>query len=451
VAAANSIDAVVAYLGVHAAGATAVMLNPRAPRPELEGRVLATGTSLVIVGDSEIDLPELCPVVGPAGAASSAGRPVLDGPAGALGTVGSAGGSGPATILFTSGATGSPHPVVLSHRNLAAVQRAQIRQAGDRLGPQTIALAVLPLAHVFGLNGTLATVLRTGGSVVLVDRFSPGATLELVARHRVTALSAVPQMWAAWAASGDARGDELASVTRAVSSATHLPPTVSSAVQARFGVRVAGGYGLTETAGTILLDDLDEPVPTTVGRPLDGVELRLVDLDALADDASAAIAADFADAEAEPGDRGELWVRGPSLFAGYLDDAAASAKVLRNGWLRTGDVGVVDDDGRVTIVDRIKDVVIVSGFNVSPSEVEDVLVSHESVGAALVVGEADERTGERVVAFVTAADGSRPDPEALVAHCRGRLARYKIPARIVVSDELPSTDGGKAVRHLLRD
>ena len=125
--------------------------------------------------------------------------------------------------------------------------------------------------------------------------------------------------------------------------------------------------------------------------------------------------------------------------------------MVRHGWLRTGDVGVADDDGRITIVDRIKDVVIVSGFNVSPSEVEDVLVAHPSVGAALVVGEADERTGERVVAFVTPSDGAPPDPDTLVAHCRSRLARYKVPARVVVSAELPSTDGGKAVRHLLRD
>jgi long-chain acyl-CoA synthetase len=227
---------------------------------------------------------------------------------------------------------------------------------------------------------------------------------------------------------------------------------VSSAVRQRFGVPVAGGYGLTETAGTVLLDDLVAPVATTVGRPLDGVELRLIDLDVLQGDADAALADGvLADAEAEQGDRGELWVRGPSLFAGYLDDPAATSRVLQGGWLRTGDVGVADEDGRITIVDRIKDVVIVSGFNVSPSEVEDVLVGHASVGAALVVGEADTRTGERVVAFVTPADGARPEPDTLIAHCRTRLARYKVPARIVVSTELPSTDGGKAVRHLLRD
>jgi long-chain acyl-CoA synthetase len=286
--------------------------------------------------------------------------------------------------------------------------------------------------------------------VVLVERFSPASTLALIDRHRVDVVSAVPQMWAAWIAT-DARGDELSHVVRAVSSATHLPPAVSSALSERFGVRVAGGYGLTETAGTVLLDDLDDPVPTTVGRPLEGVELRLVDVEVAADGLLDALTDDFSDVEAELGDRGELWVRGPSLFPGYLNDPVASAKVLRNGWLRTGDVGVADDDGRITIVDRIKDVVIVSGFNVSPSEVEDVLVAHPSVAAALVVGESDERTGERVVAFVTPADGGRPDPDTLVAHCRGRLARYKVPARIVVSAELPTTDGGKAVRHLLRE
>ena len=452
VTASNTIDAVVAYLGVHAAGATAVMLNPRSPRAELTARLQLTRAELVVLGGPDVELPDGLDVVRPRGAPAGDGAgpgvdaPELDGPPPPW----EAADGDLATVLFTSGATGAPHPVALSHGNLAAVQRSQIRQAGDRLGPSSVALGSLPIAHVFGLNGTVATVLRAGGAVVLVDRFSPGATLDLIARQGVDVVSAVPQMWAAWVAS-DARGDELSRVVRAVSSATHLPPTVSDAVRERFGVRVAGGYGLTESSGTILLDDLADPLPTTVGRPLDGVQLCLVDLDVVEAGIDPDLGPDLSEVEAELGDRGELWVRGPSLFLGYLDDAAATARVTRHGWLRTGDVGVADDDDRITIVDRIKDVVIVSGFNVSPSEVEDVLVDHPSVGAALVVGEADERTGERVVAFVTPAGGAPPEPEALIAHCRNRLARYKVPSRVVVSAELPSTDGGKAVRHLLRD
>jgi long-chain acyl-CoA synthetase len=451
VTASNTIDAVVAYLGVHAAGATAVMLNPRSPRAELSTRLQLTGSEVVVLGGGDVDLPDGVAVVRPCGGGGAAGGvgpdgPELDGSAPPW----EAGDDDPATVLFTSGATGSPHPVVLSHANLAAVQRSQMLQAGGRLGPATVALGALPIAHVFGLNGTVATTLRAGGSVVLVDRFSPAATLDLIARQNVDVVSAVPQMWAAWA-SVDARGDELARVVRAVSSATHLPPTVSDALRERFGVRVAGGYGLTETSGTVLLDDLAAPAATTVGRPLAGVELCLIDLEVVEAGLPPDLGPDLSDIEAELGDRGELWIRGPSLFLGYLDDPSATARVLRHGWLRTGDVGVADDDDRITIVDRIKDVVIVSGFNVSPSEVEDVLVSHPSVGAALVVGEADERTGERVVAFVTPTDGARPDPDTLVAHCRSRLARYKVPTRVVVNAELPSTDGGKAVRHLLRD
>jgi long-chain acyl-CoA synthetase len=449
VTASNTIDAVVAYLGVQAAGAAAVMLNPRSPRAELAARLQLTHAELVVLGGPDADLPDGLDIVRPCGAPAGDGAgdtPELDGPPPPF----EAADDDVATVLFTSGATGSPHPVALSHANLAAVQRAQIRQAGGRLGPSSVALGALPIAHVFGLNGTVATLLRAGGAVVLVDRFSPGATLDLIARQGVDVVSAVPQMWAAWVA-GDARGDELSRVVRAVSSATHLPPAVSDAVRERFGVRVAGGYGLTESSGTILLDDLVDPLPTTVGRPLEGVELCLVDLDVVEAGLDPDLGPDLREVEAELGDRGELWVRGPSLFLGYLDDPAATARVSRHGWLRTGDVGVADDDDRITIVDRIKDVVIVSGFNVSPSEVEDVLVDHPSVGAALVVGEADERTGERVVAFVTPSGGAPPEPEALIAHCRSRLARYKVPSRVVVSVELPSTDGGKAVRHLLRD
>jgi long-chain acyl-CoA synthetase len=278
--------------------------------------------------------------------------------------------------------------------------------------------------------------LRAGASVVLVDRFDVGITLEQVDRHGVTVLTAVPQMWASWADFDDAPRNAMGSVTRATSSAAHLPPATVAAVYARFGVRVAAGYGLTETAGTIVLDDVTDPMPGTVGRPLGEVQLRL---------------ADGAGQDVELGDPGEIWVRGPSIFGSY----AGSRPVLRSmlspdGWCRTGDVGVFDEDGRLSVVDRLKDVIIVGGFNVAPTEVEDVLVAHPAVGAALVVGEPDDRSGERVVAFVTPANGSALDAEVLLDHCSRRLARYKVPRRIEVRVELPTTEAGKAVRRLAR-
>ena len=229
----------------------------------------------------------------------------------------------------------------------------------------------------------------------------------------------------------------MASVTRATSSAEHLPTKTVEAVRERLGPRVAGGYGLTETSGTIVLDDLSAPTPPTVGRPVGAAQLRLLD---------------DSGADTEVGDRGEIWVRGPSVSAGYIDDEPSSHSSLHpGGWCRTGDVGIFDDSGRLLIVDRLKDVVIVSGFNVSPTEVEGVLMTYPGVRGALVVGETNEDAGEGVVAFVSPASGAGAlEPAALAEHCRRRLARYKVPSRIEIRAELPATEGGKPVRRLLR-
>jgi long-chain acyl-CoA synthetase len=428
VAAPLGIDGIVAYLGVQAAGAAAVMLYPRSPRPELEARLADVEPDLLIVGD-DVVVPTGIDVVRPAASSGTSDWPTLDG-------------SGPsdridpdalAAILFTSGVAGPPRPVGLTHRNLGVVQNAMIEQPSSGLGRSTVALAVLPISHVFGLNSLVGTMLRAGATVVTLDRFDPLESLEMVARHGITTISAVPQMWSAWA-SADTPDDAMRTVTRATSSAAHLPADVAKHVRERFGVRIAAGYGLTETAGTIFLDDAVDPLLNTVGRPLGDTELRLVD--------------DEGD-EAEPGDPAEVWVRGPSVFSGYVGAFADVAAVTSDGWYRTGDVGVLADDGRLMIVDRLKDVIIVGGFNVTPSEVEDVLLRHPMVSAALVVGETDDRSGERVVAYVVPRPGAAIDTAVLISHCADHVARYKVPARIELRDDLPTTPTGKTVRRLL--
>lgn len=454
VAAPSAIDTIVAYLGVQAAGCICVMLNPRAPRPELQQRLEMVDPALVVLGGPEVELPEGLAVHRPAGA-SGDGPEVLDEtPSGgvqamvrALAAGDTAASDGdrrreglapddPAVVLFTSGVAGPPQGVVLTHRNLSAVQLGLVQQPNSGLDASSVGLCVLPLAHVFGLNSMLGAMLRAGASVVIADGFDAEAALELVKQHQVTVLTAVPQMWAAWAGLEGASGDALSSVLRATSSAAHLPVSTAAEMFDRFGVRVAAGYGLTETAGTIVLDDLTDPVPGTVGRPLGETEIRLVDVDGHAVD---------------QGDPGEIWVRGPSVFGSYSGGGPVIRSMLApGGWCRTGDVGVFDEDGRLSVVDRLKDVIIVGGFNVAPTEVEDVLCGHPSVEAALVVGEPDDRSGERVVAFVTSANGSTVDPAELIEHCRRRLARYKVPRRIEVRDRLPTTEAGKAVRRLAR-
>jgi long-chain acyl-CoA synthetase len=244
-------------------------------------------------------------------------------------------------------------------------------------------------------------------------------------------------MYSQWLAL-DVAPETFASVRLAVSGAAPLPPEVGAAFHERFGVVVHQGYGLTEAAPIVTTTALagNAPRPGSIGPPLPGVEVRIVDGDG----------ADVLD-----GDPGELWVRGPNVFPGYWHDDEASARVLTpDGWLRTGDVAVVEEHADLRLVDRAKDLIIVSGFNVYPVEVEDVLRGQPGVLDAAVVGEPSPRTGEAVVAFVVAAPGTPLDVAALGEQCARALARYKCPSRIEVVDELPRSVAGKLLRRELR-
>jgi long-chain acyl-CoA synthetase len=316
----------------------------------------------------------------------------------------------------------------------------QIQQhPGLRLRDDDVALAVLPFFHVFGLNVVLDLALFAGAGVTLVDHFHPAETLARVARDGVTVVAAVPAVYAAWLALDDASvpPDAFARVRLCVSGATELASDVAVQMHERFGVHVHDGYGLTEASPVVTTTAVErEPRLGSIGPPLPGVEVRLVDADGN----------DVLD-----GDRGEILVRGPNVFAGYWQDEAATRSVLENGWLRTGDIAVADDDGWLVLVDRAKDVIIVSGFNVYPGEVEEALRSHGGVADAAVIGEAHPRTGETIVAYVVARSGASLDPVELVRHAGRRLARYKLPTRVEVVDALPRTFAGKLLRRALSD
>ncbi len=430
VACPTGIDAVVAYLGVQAAGAVAVMVNYRNTMPEFEARFGVVDPRLVIVGGTaRIELPDGVRVFRAAGDRSD-DLPKLD-KEGSEATPNSL--SDSAAVLFTSGVSGAPRGVHLTHQNLQAGQRGQAEMDGSALNADTIGLVALPLAHIFGLNSVLGALLRVGATAVLMDRFDAVRAAALVVEHRVNAISAVPQMWHSFM-SADIPEDSFAKVIRATASAAPLPESTVTRMAERFGVKLAGGYGLTETSGTISLDDPRAPRMGTVGRPLGDTEVRLVDTDGEAP---------------EEGDSGEIWLRGTSVCTHYRSAEGIEAAVDTDGWLHTGDVGVFDSAGRLSIVDRIKDVVIVGGFNVSPSEVENVLLMHPGVENAGVIGEPDEHSGERIVAFVRPSTNGAATVQELTDHCKRRLARYKVPTRFEVRDFLPLTDSGKVVRRLL--
>ena len=415
------------YLAVLGVGAVAVPLNPTSPAPELTREVEAIGARVVVAG---------------AGVAVPPAEHVLDPDAiegmryGEPADVVERNASDLAVLIFTAGTAGSPKAAMLTHGNLRS-NIDQVRQLpGRRLEPTDVSLGVLPMFHIFGLNVVLGQTLAAGASVVLVDRFHADATLEVVRHHGCTVVAGAPPMWAAWTALPDAGPDDMASVRLAVSGASKLSEEVAAAFEARFGVRISEGYGLTE-ASPIVASAAGSDAPNgSIGSPIPGVQVRLVDPDG--DDALL-------------GDGGELWVRGPNVFPGYWEDEASTAAALTpDGWLRTGDIAAADDAGNLYIVDRSKDLIIVSGFNVYPAEVEDVLLEHPGIEAAAVIGVEAMKTGEAVAAFVVPSAGATLDEAEVIAFVGARLARYKCPTSVQVVAEIPQGMGGKVLRRQLR-
>jgi long-chain acyl-CoA synthetase len=343
-----------------------------------------------------------------------------------------------AVLLFTSGTAGAPRAAMLTHGNLAANIGQVQSHPGLRVATEDVGLATLPFFHVFGLNVALGVALAGGIRSVLLPQFDPVRAAALVERHGATILAGVPAMFAALLelSDADAPAGAFRSVRLAVAGAAELPESVAGAFLERFGVTIYEGYGLTEAAPIVSTTAVDRrPRWGSIGPPLPGVDVRLVDADG---------------SDAAVGDPGEIWVRGPNVFPGYWDDPEATARVLVDGWLRTGDVAVSDDDGFLSLVDRMKDLIIVSGFNVYPAEVEEVLLTHPDVVDAAVIGVPSPRTGEAVAAFVVERPGApTPTLASVRDHVARRLARYKVPSIVQVVAELPRNQAGKVVRRHL--
>ena len=420
---------VVSYLAVLGAGCVAVPLNPLSPPAEVAGELAAVGARAAVVGpvaarhfDHDLEHVLLADDVERL-VAESTPAPLVERKPDDL-----------AVLVFTAGTAGAPKAAMLTHGNL----HANIRQAQAvperALRPDDVSLGVLPLFHIFGLNVVLGVSLAAGASVVLVERFDPGTALDSVRNHRCTIVAGAPPMWVAWAGLTDAPSDSFASVRLALSGAAPLPAAAAEGMRERFGVTVEEGYGLTEAS----------PVVTSsaglgtgsIGRPVPGLSVRLVDEDG--DDVPL-------------GDPGEIWVKGPNVFAGYWDNPEATAAALTpDGWLRTGDVGVADEAGTLRLVDRVKDLILVSGFNVYPVEVEEVRRTHPAVQDVAVVGVPHPHHGEAVKAFVVARPGAAVEEDDLIEHCAQRLARYKCPDKVLFVPELTQGLGGKVLRRQLR-
>ncbi|MGA8987916.1 class I adenylate-forming enzyme family protein [Aeromicrobium sp.] len=450
IAMANRIDLPIAYFGILRGGMVAVPINPRSTTSEI-GRMLADSLARVVLCD-EAGVTQVREAVtqehqisvvvdgsepGPGETAFDAlladatgGDPAAPADVEAL-----------AVVLYTSGTSGKPRGAMLTHRALIANIEQIAQLDPPAMTSEDVCLGLLPMFHIYGLNCVLGQAVRQGACVLLIDGFDPGGLLDQIVAEGVTNIPLAPPVVAAWAGREDLR-DKLAGVTTILSGASALDPELADTFLSSSGKHIEQGYGLTETAPVITTTlgqprDADtSPKAGSVGRPLPGIDVRIVE--ANGEDSSS-------------GDPAEIWVRGDNLFSGYWPDGIDGPR--DDGWYPTGDIGLLDADGDLTLVDRLRELVIVSGFNVYPFEVEDVIAEVPGVAQVAVVGLPDEETGEAVVAFVVPEQLGADEGallESVAAHCRTRLARFKQPHRVVVVSGLPHSATGKVAKGRLR-
>lgn len=341
-------------------------------------------------------------------------------------------------ILYTSGTTGRPKGVELTHANLYSNAKASAELAAgfnydgyDRTG-----LVILPLSHAFGLTMS-NTSLLLGQRDILLPYFDPTMVLQSIEKYRVTHFTAVPTMFHALNAHPDVEKYDLSSLALCISGSAALPADLAEAFQKRFDCIVYEGYGLSEAAPIVTAPRFDRPVkPGSVGLPLPGVEVAVVNEQGQ---------------QVPVGEVGELVVRGPNVTKGYHNLPEESAKVLKNGWLHTGDMARIDDEGYVFIVDRKKDLIIRGGFNIYPRDLEELLITHPAVSEVGVVGVPSVTMGEEVVAFIVKRPKVDISEEELIAFCQERLAKYKTPRYIQFVGFLPKNMIGKVDKKKLRE
>jgi long-chain acyl-CoA synthetase len=427
----NGLGFVAAFFGALYQGLTVLPIPPMSAPPELRHR-LVHGRAAALVTDLHAQ---------PLGDAACADLPhVKRLSVEALGD-GAPGHPGPrelptdavAMVLYTSGTTGTPKGALISHASLLSHTAALVHHT-LRLDGASVVMGALPLTHSYGLRMTLLAPFYAGARVLLNRRFEAGQVLSRMAREGATWFPGVPTMFHSLAHTP--KPSAPLALKSALSAGAPLPREVRVRAEAVLGAPVRQGFGLTEATFSTVASPDDPEGADSVGPPVFGVEVRIVD------DAGEAV---------PTGQHGEVCVRGQNVMAGYLDDPEATRAALGTGFLRTGDVGFLDAAGRLTVVDRIKDMIIRGGFNVVPAEVEAVLVEHPAVREAVVVGTPDSHYGEEVVCVLVLRPGAQLDPAALFAHCRERLSRTKLPRRYAVLDALPVGPSGKVQRRVVRD
>lgn len=432
----NCPEYVMALFGIWGSGCIGVPINTYLKAPELayiirdaDVRCVVTHSSFAATAEEAVRLSgtQRCRIINVDGAWVDVPAPdLLDLPV--------INPSQPALLIYTSGTTGRPKGAVLSHKNLLAnvesCKMALDLSANDRLG------LLLPMFHSFMITVCVLLPLLIGGSTMIVRSIHPiRSAVDRLAKSKVTILPAMPQLFAAMAQVPVPVDHRL---RLCISGSAPLPIKVLEEFEAHYKVPLLEGYGLSEASPVVSVNPIrGKRKIGSVGLPIPGVQVTIRD-----DDGNILPA----------GAIGELWIRGENVMLGYWNDANATREVLRDGWLLTGDLGFMDDEGYLYITDRKKDMILVRGNNVYPREIEEWLYRFPGIREVAVVGEPDEGRGERPVAFIVAEDRSQqPSPDFIIAFLRERLADYKVPRRIEFVDELPRNATGKILKRVLRD
>ena len=420
---ANRVELVVTIYAAWRLGAVVTPVNPALTRADV-GYQLADSKARLCVTDMDdrVEIPTIAP------------SEVLARGGGLLPESVEVGADDLALLIYTSGTTGNPKGVMLSHGNAGAVVEGLIEEL--RLTPDDRTLVVLPLFHVAAVF-TLVSTLAAGGSAFIADRFERDEFWPLVEAQRPTFFGAVPAIYFFLSSLPADVRPEVTQVRFAICGAAPMPASEITRFEDRYGIPIVEGYGLSESTVSLTVNPLDGPrKPGTVGRPMPNVSLRIADDDGRS---------------LPDGEVGEVLAAGPMIMHGYLGLPEETAEALRDGWLHTGDVGFIGDDGYLRLVDRKKDLIIRGGENIAPKQIEAVLHDIPGVLEAAVVGRADPAMGEEPVAFVVAEDGHQLDPAAVIGYCTEELAAFKVPRDVIVIDALPRNAVGKVTKGVLRD
>jgi long-chain acyl-CoA synthetase len=338
-----------------------------------------------------------------------------------------------AAILYTGGTTGVPKGAMLTHQN---IQTSVFNIAHyERSTPDDRALCFLPLNHVFGQIHILGATVLSGGSIALLPAFDMENVLEAIRRHQVTKFFAVPTIYVRLLRVPDLR-EKMRSVRYCFSAAASMAAEVVREWRMQTGLDIYESYGMTESATMVTYNHYYRHVIGSVGTAVNVVEVQIRDLEGNA---------------LEQGERGEICICGPNITKGYLNNPEETESAFWGDWFRSGDVGVMDEDGYLYIVDRLKDMIISGGENVYPREVEEVLYTRPEVLECAVVGLPDQEYGERVTAFIVEREGHHVDPASLRDLLKARLAGFKVPKEFIVVDDLPKTNTGKLLKREIRE